>query len=191
MTRGELSEALVVSFSAMAEREMDGLRRFALAVSADPHRADDLVQAALERVYLVWGRVHAIEHPGAYVRTVLVRLAMREQRLARWRREASTATVPESAGPDQTDTTSDRLDLHVLLGTLTVRQRAVVVLRHVEDRPVSEVAEVLGVSEGTVKRTSSDALALLRRRASAGPPIAGPPPTGPAAAGTTTTRRTP
>lgn len=186
MTRGDLSEALVASFSSMAETEMDGLRRFALAVSADPHRADDLVQAALERVYLVWGRVHAVEHPGAYVRTVLVRLAMREQRLARWRREASTASVPESAGPDQADTTSDRLDLHVLLATLTVRQRAVVVLRHVEDRPVSEVAEVLGVSEGTVKRTSSDALALLRRRASAGPPT-----TGPAAVGTTTTRRTP
>lgn len=173
MTRGGLSQALVASFSAMAQAEMAGLRRFALAVCADPHRADDLVQGALERVYVVWPRVHDVEHPGAYARTVLVRLALREQRLARWRREASTDVVPDTGtaafgradGPDDLQTASDRLDLRGLLAVLSMKQRAVVVLRYVEDRSVAETAAVLGVSQGTVKRTSHDALALLRARA--------------------------
>jgi len=69
---------LVASFSAMAEAEMAGLRRFALVVGGESHRADDLVQGSLERVYAVWPRVHRMERPDAYVRRVLVRLALRE-----------------------------------------------------------------------------------------------------------------
>ena len=156
---------MVESFSAMAEAEMPGLRRFAVGVCADPHRADDLVQAALERVYVVWPRVCEVERPGAYLRTVLLRLAVREQRLARWSRETTTGAPPEpetGPGSDLATETAGRLDLVALMAVLTVKQRAVVLLRYVEDRPVAEVAAVLGVGEGTVKRQSSDALARLR-----------------------------
>ena len=48
------------------------------------------------------------------------------------------------------------------LDTLTVHQRAVVVLRYFEDRSQDEVAELLGVSPGTVKSTASRAVAQLR-----------------------------
>ena len=47
---------------------------------------------------------------------------------------------------------------------MTARQRAVVVLRYLEDRPVREVAAILGVSDGTVKRQLHDAVAHLRGR---------------------------
>ena len=165
VTQGRLSEALVASFAAMAEAEMAGLRRFAVGLCADPHRADDLVQAALERMYAAWPRLHQLERPDAYARTVLVRLALREQRLHRWRRESATGTLPEPAGEDPTDGSVDRLDLAALMATLTVKQRAVLLLRYVEDRPVAQVAAMLGVGEGTVKRRSHDALALLRQHA--------------------------
>lgn len=160
-----MSASLDASFSAMSSAELPGLHRFATGVGGIDN-ADDLVQAALETMYVAWPRVHAIEHPGAYLRTVLVRLVLREQRRARWRRETTTATPPDRGAADPTTASDDRLDLTSLLATLTVKQRAVLVLRFVEDRPVAEVAAVLGVSQGTVKRRSSDALELLRRQIS-------------------------
>jgi RNA polymerase sigma factor (sigma-70 family) len=48
------------------------------------------------------------------------------------------------------------------LDTLTVHQRAIVVLRYFEDRSQDEVAELLGISPGTVKSTASRAVAQLR-----------------------------
>jgi RNA polymerase sigma-70 factor (sigma-E family) len=146
------------SFREMAYAELPRLRRFALAVTADPHRADDLVQGALERMYVAWPRMSS---PGAYLRTILVRLVVRESRRP-WRREYSTAELPE---PGQA-TTADPilgLDLARALAELSIKQRAIVVMRYIEDRPVLEVAEVMGIAAGTVKRQSADAVAKLRR----------------------------
>ncbi len=148
-------------FRAMAAAQLAPLRRFARSLTRDPHRADDLVQGALERMYVAWPRVHAVADPGAYLRTVVVRLAVSESRRP-WRRERSTEVLPES-GHDGTDGSLLRLDLARALAGLTVKQRAIVVLRYVEDRSVTEVAEVMGISVGTVKRQSADAVAKLRR----------------------------
>jgi RNA polymerase sigma factor (sigma-70 family) len=43
-----------------------------------------------------------------------------------------------------------------------VQQRAIVVLRYFDDRSETEVADLLGVSPGTVKSTASRAVAQLR-----------------------------
>ncbi|MGW4942008.1 SigE family RNA polymerase sigma factor [Actinoplanes sp. NPDC004185] len=148
------------SFRAVAAAEMGPLRRFARSLTRDAHHADDLVQGALERMYVVWPRTHSVRDPGAYLRTVLVRLAISESRRP-WRREYSTAALPETA---YTDTGSaHQLDLSRALTTLSVKQRAIVILRYVEDRSVAEVAEVMRIAEGTVKRQCADAVAKLRR----------------------------
>ncbi len=152
---------LEVQFRAMAGVQLVPLRRFARSLTRDPHRADDLVQGALERMYVAWPRVHTVADPGAYLRTVVVRLAVSESRRP-WRRERSTEALPE-AGYDGTAASPVRLDLARALAGLSVKQRAIVVLRYVEDRSVAEVAEVMGVAEGTVKRQSADAVAKLRR----------------------------
>lgn len=154
------------SFVTVASGELPRLRRFAYALTSDWHRADDLVQGALERTYAAWGRAHTADDPGAYIRTVLARLAISESRRAWRRRERTSDAVPEAFAGDEYAPVLDRLDLAQALEGLTARQRGVVVLRYLEDRPVSQVATILGISEGTVKSTSHDALAVLRRRLS-------------------------
>lgn len=148
------------AFRDMAGAQLGPLRRFARSLTRDPHRADDLVQGALERMYVAWPRTHNVADPGAYLRTVVVRLAVSESRRP-WRREYSTDALPEGAYAGTDSTT--QLDLTRALATLTVKQRAIVVLRYVEDRSVNEVADVMGIATGTVKRQCVDAVAKLRR----------------------------
>jgi RNA polymerase sigma-70 factor (sigma-E family) len=155
--RNELEER----FRAMADAELPRLRRFALAVTSDPHRADDLVQGALERMYVAWPRTHDVGNPGAYLRTVVIRLAISESRRP-WRREHSTDTLPET-GHDNEAGSVLGLDLARALAGLSIKQRAIVVMRYIEDRPVDDVAQVMGIATGTVKRQSADAVAKLRR----------------------------
>ncbi len=164
-----MRQSLEDSFAAMAATELPGLRRFAYAVSGDWTTADDLVQGALERTYAAWGRAHRADDHGAYLRTVLHRLAISGSRRAFQRHELSVAAPPEtssaeSGGPDGHDVAVDRMDLAQALANLAPGQRAVVVLRYLEDRPVRQVAEILGLSEGTVKSQCSDGLARLRTR---------------------------
>src|SRR5690349_8389809 len=77
------------------------LVRFALMLCGDPHRAEDLVQATLARLYPRWGRIEAMERPEAYVKTVLV-----HDHLRWWRRRSSgetpTATLRDREIEDTT-----------------------------------------------------------------------------------------
>jgi len=52
--------------------------------------------------------------------------------------------------------------LHRALGRLSARDRAILTLRHLEERPVAEVAEILDIPEGTVKSRVHYALRRLR-----------------------------
>jgi RNA polymerase sigma factor (sigma-70 family) len=73
------------------------------------------------------------------------------------------APVPDVPSPiDEAGQSTERLALLAALARLTPRQRAVIVLRFYEDLSVQQTAEMLGCSPGTVKSTTSDALARLR-----------------------------
>jgi RNA polymerase sigma-70 factor (sigma-E family) len=150
-------------FRGFVQAAIPRLRRVALATSRDPHRAEDLVQTTLEKLYAAWPRIHGVDDPHAYARTVLVRSLISEQRRHWWQRERSAADaghdVVVASGSDVVDA---RLDLRAALAVLPTRQRMAVVLRHLEDLPVVEVARLMGCSEGTVKSTTSDGLRALR-----------------------------
>ncbi|MBT0773145.1 SigE family RNA polymerase sigma factor [Kineosporia sp. J2-2] len=148
-------------FQLMALAELPRLRRFALAVCGDPHQADDHVQNTLERMYVAWPRVHDISRPGAYLRAILVRQMLNEKRRP-WRREHSADRLPDP-GYETTPGADLHLDLSRALAGLTTKQRAVVVMRYVEDRPVAEVAQIMRITPGTVKRQCADAVVRLRR----------------------------
>jgi len=146
------------AFDAFVRARMPALLRFAHALTGDPHSAADLVQDALERTGVRWSKLRRTDDPEAYVRRAIV-----NGRTSRWRklrRESLVDVVPEPRG--RADPANHDPDLWRLLGTLPVRQRAVLVLRYYEDMSEEEIARTLGCAPGTVKSQASKALAKLR-----------------------------
>jgi len=129
----------------------------------DVHTAQDLVQRALAKVWRRWPTVSRGGNPEVYLRRVIV------SEDASWhRRRASTESI-RACVPDQMDadrfTAVDAEDAAWrLLAALPRRQRAVLVLRYLEDWPDRQIAEALGCSEATVRSQASRALAALRAR---------------------------
>lgn len=139
----------------------DQLRRIAFGMCGDWHRADDLVQNALVKLYVAWPRVVRNGTEDAYVRRILVNTAIDESRRP-WRREQSSDALPEEANPEPVSR-EDRSELVAALQPLPGQQRAVVLLRHWLGLSTTETAAELGISEGTVKSHASRGLAALRR----------------------------
>jgi len=137
----------------------DHLWRIAYALCGDRDQADDLLQTALTKLYVAWPRVHAVEHPDAYVRQILVRTNIDESRRP-WRRELPVAEQPDVAVPPS-DAETDGAVM-AALRQLPTMQRRCVVLRHWLDLSVADTATELGVSEGTVKSHTSRGVARLQ-----------------------------
>ncbi|WP_030062511.1 MULTISPECIES: SigE family RNA polymerase sigma factor [Streptomyces] len=140
-------------------------RSACLLTSGDTHYAEDLVQEALSRMYVLWrrsaftGGLGRIANPAAYTHTVMVRTFLAQQR-RRSSGERPTDALPEREGHDADS--SLRLTLLDALGRMPPKDRAVLVLRYWEDRSVEETAEVMRVSSGAVRTRTTRALARLR-----------------------------
>lgn len=142
-----------------------------LLTGGDPHLAEDLVQGALVRVYLAWGRARA-GNPGAYARRVLVNGFIDHRRRPWVRREETSSDLPDDVvAPD--DTLGADPALVAALADLPPRMRAAVVLRHVHDLSVEETADALGCSTGTVKSQTARALDKLRTALTPTPTLQG------------------
>ncbi|MDP4510796.1 SigE family RNA polymerase sigma factor [Nonomuraea turcica] len=131
-----------------------------LLTGGDQHAAEDLVQSALAKLATKWRRVEA---PEAYAKQIMYR-----QQISRWRAvgrrgEVVQASLPESADRDLNHQSELRMVLRSALARLTVRQRAVLVLRYFEDLPEKDIARTLGCSVGTVRSTAHRSLARLRQ----------------------------
>jgi RNA polymerase sigma-70 factor (sigma-E family) len=140
----------------------DHLLHAAIALTGSRPDAEDLLQAAVERLLRSRRQVDDLE---AYLRRVLYNLAADG-----WRRRDAWRRMPrmlasQSGGDMEPDpvTTSDLRDALIrALRALPPRQRAVVVLRYWEQLTQAETAELLGCSEGTVKSAASRGLSRLR-----------------------------
>ncbi|BAJ29906.1 MULTISPECIES: SigE family RNA polymerase sigma factor [Kitasatospora] len=152
-----------LSFERYAAGAGRRLYRTAYLLCGDRHRAEDLAQTTLAKLFAHWRRASRMDHLDAYARTVLTRTFLGEQRRrAVARRLGVLAAAPPEAAPGQD---SDlRVTLLLALAELPARARAMVVLRYWEDLSVETVAELLGCSTGTVKSQCSRALARLREQ---------------------------
>jgi RNA polymerase sigma-70 factor (sigma-E family) len=139
------------------------LRRTAFLVCGDWHRADDVVQDSLVKLYRSWAKLDRQGNALAYARRVVINTALDSGRRS-WRREVPTADLPyyQMLPGDHAHQQAARDELLTALGVLAPRQRACVVLRYYEDLSVEQTAQILGCSEGTVRSQSARGLETLR-----------------------------
>ena len=148
-------------FDAFIEARSRSLLHTAYLLVQDEALAKDLLQTALAKSWFAWKRIDG--DPEAYVRRVLVTTSVSWWR-RRWTGETPTGNLPERADSAAGDMElwAEQQDLWNAVGRLPRRQRAVIVLRYLEDRSEAETAELLGCSVGTVKSQCSKALVKLR-----------------------------
>ncbi|HET6950625.1 MAG TPA: SigE family RNA polymerase sigma factor [Acidimicrobiales bacterium] len=145
--------------------------RVAYRLVGDRGEAEDLAQEALARAYGRWRSVCGYDE--AWVARVTTNLAIgrwRQRRLAAERAPLALRAAHGRRGALGAGTAAgvpshaERVDLVRALRALPRRQREVVALRYLADRPEAEVAEVLGCSVGAVKQHAHRGLAALRER---------------------------
>jgi RNA polymerase sigma-70 factor (sigma-E family) len=149
-----------VDFEAFVAARLPALLRFGRALTGSEHAAADLVQDALERSFMRWGRIVGApdSDPEAYVRRVMVTRNISVWR--RLRRERLSDEVPERPVTDP-EAAADG-EVWQALGQLSTKQRAVIALRYYDNLSEREIADLLGVSAGTVKSHASRGLEKLR-----------------------------
>jgi RNA polymerase sigma-70 factor (ECF subfamily) len=124
------------------------LRQLVL-LTGDRAEAEDVTQEAFERAWLRWSMVRDCASPEAWVRTVARRLAV-----SRWRRVRNASAAWQRHGPpaDPPALDPDHVALMAALGRLPRAQRVAIVLHHLADLPVEQVAQETGASVSAVKK---------------------------------------
>jgi RNA polymerase sigma-70 factor, ECF subfamily len=156
--------ASAADFDALYQAHYGDVVAVVYAFNGDLSEAQDLAQEAFCRGWQRWEAIAAYDNPVAWIRRVALNLAssrLRHLRVAdRHLRRARPAVVPALQ--------PDHVALVTALRTLPGEQRKAVVLHHLLDLPVADVAHELGVATGTVKSW------LFRARASLAAQLADP-----------------
>jgi RNA polymerase sigma-70 factor (sigma-E family) len=156
-----------LDFEEFARTRIPHLYRSAWLLCGHRPEAEDLVQETLAKVYV---RMHRrlgprLENPAAYAQTALTRTFISARR-----KRSSTETpyddLPAAVTSDHADLADLRVSLQEALAGLAPVDRAVLVLRYLEDLSVDEVARQLDLSPGAVRNRSMRALARMRERSS-------------------------
>lgn len=128
------------------------------ALTGDLTEAQDVVQEAFVRAWQRWSKVRELDAPEAWVRHVAKRLA-----ISRFRRAMVGAGLVRRHGPppDEPDLSPDRVAIVEALRRLPAEQREAIVLFHLGDLSVAEVAKEMKCPEGTVKARLSRGRAAL------------------------------
>ncbi len=147
-------------FVSFARETTPGLLRAVRKLAPRGADVEAIASEALARAYLHWERIGLVQYRVAWVHRVAMNLAYDAGR-----REARSLKVPHD--PPSTGAFDDwsdlRVDLVSALKGLSSKQREALVLHHLADLPVDEVAQVMKISPGTVRKHLERALASLRK----------------------------
>jgi RNA polymerase sigma-70 factor (sigma-E family) len=143
------------------------LLRFAMVLTGDAQRAEDIVSDVLGRAWEKWERIGSLAEPNAYVRRMVVNEFLSWKRLTkRTAPRNDVAQLIDDAGRDYASNTesvlTERSAMVDALARLPRKQRAALVLRFYEGLSDAEIATVLGCGQVTVRSNTSRALAALR-----------------------------
>ncbi|MFJ9415858.1 SigE family RNA polymerase sigma factor [Streptomyces sp. NPDC101227] len=150
------------AFTAYVQERRASLYATAYHLTGDRYEAEDLLQSALFSTYRAWDRISDKAALGGYLRRTMTNL-----HISAWRRrklnEYPTEELPETAGDvDAMRGTELRAVLWQALVRLPEAQRTMLVLRYYEGRTDPEIADILGISVGTVKSSIWRSLRRLR-----------------------------
>lgn len=159
--RCALSSQRDQEFTHYVTATMGSWQRLAYLLCQDASQVDDIVQAAMTRLYMHWGKARAADRIDAYARTILVRVYLRDRQSGWATRVDLTGDAPERAAAY--GNYDDELDMRAALAALPPRQRATLVLRFYCDLNVDQAAQQLGCSPGTVKSQTAKGISALRR----------------------------
>jgi RNA polymerase sigma-70 factor, ECF subfamily len=147
-------------FEDVYRRELRTMVALATSLTGNREVGVDLAHEAMLRAYRAWEKVGQLDRPGAWIRRVLINLAIDHARRRQRERRALTRLQP--APPmEQSDPESARF--WAAVRALPERQRAAVALHYLEDLPVDEIAGILDVTAGTVKSSLFKARQSLAR----------------------------
>jgi RNA polymerase sigma-70 factor (ECF subfamily) len=150
-------------FVALVERHSRFVYRIALAVARDAHAAEDVAQETFLQIYR-GGRWQQIEDERGYLARVAWRLAVRQLRPRMMEQELSIEVRSHEAGPEETAMERQQQTwLHSRIDALPEKLRQPLVLAALGEMKLVQIAKVLGLPEGTVRRRIHTARQKLKQ----------------------------
>lgn len=160
------------AFGQLLKRWDAPIRRLCIRMTGDEHRGEDLAQEAFARVFAHRDQFDASRRFSTWLWRIALNLCHEEARKAGRRSETSLGfgeadevgaiACSQQLPPERVQASEGAERVRLAMATLPDSHRAVVVLREYEGLKFREIAEVLGVPEGTVKWRMSEALDRLR-----------------------------
>jgi RNA polymerase sigma-70 factor (ECF subfamily) len=152
------------AFDVLALADYARLYRVAHGILRDPSHAEDATQQA----YLdIWRNIRRLRDPArfeAWSYRVLVHACYAEaKRTPKWMSDTALPSTHEPRTTDVYASVVDRDELEVGFRHLSVDQRAVIVLHYLLDMTLEQVAETLGVRQGTVNSRLSRGMDAMRK----------------------------
>lgn len=156
------ADGLHETFDVFFALERDPVLGLAFALIGDRSVAEEIVQDAFLEAFRKWDRIAGFDQPGAWVRRVVANMSV-----STFRRRRSELRMLTKLGARQNhvvpDLSPSTLAFWQAVRALPRRQAQVAALFYLEDRPIAEIAEILQMAEGTVKKHLHDGRKALAR----------------------------
>jgi RNA polymerase sigma-70 factor (ECF subfamily) len=160
------AEAEAGLMKALYDEHAGPLWRYALRLTSDASRAEDVVQETLLRA---WKHPEVLSDsersPRAWLFTVARNIIIDEQRSPRIRNFGGSldeSAAPEQSAPDEVDSALDRMLIADAMAQMSPEHRAVIERSYYRGWTTAQTAADLDIAEGTVKSRLHYAVRALR-----------------------------